>query len=174
MNEYTEFDTAAEMQKALDRKKAAYGVPYAPLLETTVVNQDGIIEDAFKGNAIEISTCCGAQDRPTSIDGPSYEDVGYCPECGDHTEFITVCDECSESPCQCHTARSRADRDPVNSLLQLEEKVSFQPSTAELAVFLIFFFLCLGLSLHTVMKGDRAAMRGMALPRVESGVGNER
>lgn len=45
MNEYTEFDTAAEMQKALDRKKAAYGVPYQPLTETCEVDQDGIIVD---------------------------------------------------------------------------------------------------------------------------------
>lgn len=66
------------------------------------------------------------------------------------------------------------DIDFANTIIAKDERPSFQPSTAELTMFLIFFFLCLGLSLHTVMRGDKAAMNGMALPRVESGVGNER
>lgn len=88
--------------------------------------------DRFKGNPIEVSTCCFAVDRPTDIDGPSYEDIGYCPECRDHTEFITVCDECSEEKCEC------PDIDPVNVILQKEEKVSvwndFRPTLSEGAV----------------------------------------
>lgn len=72
-----------------------------------------------------------------------------------------------------HSPRPK-DIDFTNTIIAKDERPSFQPSTAELAMFLIFFFLCLGLSLHTVMRGNLAAMRGMALPRVESGVGNER
>lgn len=47
MNEYTEFDTAAEMQKALDRKKAAFGDLNRSLVEftdgTTAPVVDGLI-----------------------------------------------------------------------------------------------------------------------------------
>lgn len=60
MNEYTEFDTAAEMQKALDRKKAAYGVPYEPLTETCEVDADGIIRDVD-----EVNTLLQDDDRPS-------------------------------------------------------------------------------------------------------------
>lgn len=57
MNEYTEFDTAAEMQKALDRKRRAYGyapeqVPYQSLTETCEVDQDGIIVDRDSVNEL--------------------------------------------------------------------------------------------------------------------------
>lgn len=120
MNEYTEFDTAAEMQKALDRKKAAYGDLNTSLVEFT----DGTTAPVVDG-------------------------------------LIGLTEDEEEAMA-------------VNSLIAKDERPSFQPSTAELAMFLIFFFLCLGLSLHTVMRGDKAAMNGMALPRVESGVGSGR
>lgn len=36
-----------------------------------------------------VSDCCGAADRDAGDgDGPSYEDIGFCPECRDHCEFV--------------------------------------------------------------------------------------
>lgn len=35
-----------------------------------------------------LSSCCGASDRSTSYDGPSYGDLGLCSECRDHCEYI--------------------------------------------------------------------------------------
>ena len=35
-----------------------------------------------------ISECCGAPDGSTTEDGPSWSDIGICPECKDHCEFI--------------------------------------------------------------------------------------
>lgn len=64
MNEYTEFDTATEMQKALDRKKAAYGVPYRSLTETTVIDADGIIRD-LPPDADPVNEILGRDERPS-------------------------------------------------------------------------------------------------------------
>jgi predicted amidophosphoribosyltransferase len=76
---------------------------------------------------MKVSTCCGATDRPTSDDGPSYEDVGFCSECKDHTDYVEVCEECSEEVCVCEPsgpsvppqagAYITPDIDPVNVLL---------------------------------------------------------
>lgn len=100
MTETTNFNTADEMQKALDRKREAYyGVKYAPLLETCEVDQDGVI----------------------------------------------------------------VDRDPVNELLQLEEKVSvwnnFAPTDSQIAALILAVLLALGFGIDQAMKGDLAAMR---------------
>lgn len=102
-----------------------FKVNYAPLLETTVVDADGIIRDCPHNDLrTEAGDCaCGCRD------------IEVCSECGEEQEMA------------------------VNALIARDERPSFQPSTAELAMFLIFFFLCLGLSLHTVMKGDLAAVR---------------
>ena len=36
----------------------------------------------------KVSSCCGAEDRDAgSGDGPSYSDIGICPDCKDHTDF---------------------------------------------------------------------------------------
>ena len=35
-----------------------------------------------------ISNCCSAEDRDMGMDGPSYRDMGICPECHEHCEFI--------------------------------------------------------------------------------------
>lgn len=149
----------------------------------------------------KVSSCCGANEQSEgyySVEG------GYCPECKCHCEFVDASvyfedgtvgfvdhqgiirclhidtrTESGDCACGCRDIQvcsecGEEQEMAVNALIGRDERPSFQPSTAELAMFLIFFFLCLGLSLHTVMKGDRAAMNGMALPRVESGVGNER
>lgn len=36
---------------------------------------------------MKVSDCCGADDRPVCWDGPSYGDLGICPDCRDHCEF---------------------------------------------------------------------------------------
>lgn len=41
------------------------------------------------------TSCCGASDRSISDKGPSYEDIGICPVCKDHAEFIDI-DEIAE------------------------------------------------------------------------------
>jgi len=38
----------------------------------------------------KVSSCCGAGDRPCSEDGPSFEDIGICPDCRDHCEFVEL------------------------------------------------------------------------------------
>ena len=35
------------------------------------------------------SDCCGAADGAVSEDGPSWSDIGFCPTCREHCEFIT-------------------------------------------------------------------------------------
>lgn len=37
-----------------------------------------------------VSNCCDSSDRLTILDGPSFSDVGICPECEDHCEFIDL------------------------------------------------------------------------------------
>jgi len=37
-----------------------------------------------------ISECCSAPDGSTSIDGPTWSDLGICPECRDHCEFVEI------------------------------------------------------------------------------------
>lgn len=37
-----------------------------------------------------VSNCCGAEDRPCTIDGPSYSDIGICPDCREHCEFEEI------------------------------------------------------------------------------------
>lgn len=38
--------------------------------------------------AEKVSNCCGAEDGATSLDGPSWSDIGICPVCRDHCEFV--------------------------------------------------------------------------------------
>lgn len=73
MNEYTEFDTAAEMQKALDRKKAAYGDLNTSLVEftdgTTAPVVDGLIgltED--EEEAMAVNSLIAKDERPSFED----------------------------------------------------------------------------------------------------------
>ena len=141
MNEYTEFDTAAEMQKALDRKKAAYGVPYRSLTETTVIDADGIIRDL-----------------PPGFDEPRFrEQEDTCDTCGNHGSVTTFGD--------CHKCYYEADADPVNEILGRDERPSqrifsdFQPTGTQLAAFILAFFLFLALGIDTAMRGDLAAVR---------------
>ena len=35
-----------------------------------------------------ISECCGEEDTCISIDGPSYSDIGICPSCKEHCDFV--------------------------------------------------------------------------------------
>jgi hypothetical protein len=35
----------------------------------------------------KVSSCCSVPDRPMGEDGPSFEDVGLCPNCREHCEF---------------------------------------------------------------------------------------
>ena len=37
-----------------------------------------------------ISNCCGERDKMMSQDGPNYSDVGLCPKCKEHCEFVDV------------------------------------------------------------------------------------
>ena len=39
------------------------------------------------------SSCCGIEDGCTSLDGPSWSDIGICPDCKDHCDFIEGEDE---------------------------------------------------------------------------------
>jgi len=34
------------------------------------------------------SDCCGALDGEATEDGPSWSDVGICPDCREHCEFV--------------------------------------------------------------------------------------
>ena len=34
------------------------------------------------------SNCCGVEDRSVSEDGPEWSDIGLCPECREHCEFV--------------------------------------------------------------------------------------
>ena len=49
----------------------------------------------------KVSDCCGAEDGPTSLDGPFWSDIGVCPDCREHCEFIepeeefVICPDCS-------------------------------------------------------------------------------
>lgn len=36
---------------------------------------------------MELSSCCGAENRMTNINGPDFKDIGICPDCKDHCEF---------------------------------------------------------------------------------------
>lgn len=81
-----------------------------------------------------------------------FKNIGPCANCGE-VECV-----CVPEPTIFFPADEEEDR-KVNEIIAKDERPSFQPSTAELAMFLIFFFLCLGLSLHTVMRGDLAAVR---------------
>lgn len=35
-----------------------------------------------------VSDCCGAPDEPVSLDGPSWGDLGICPQCREHCDFV--------------------------------------------------------------------------------------
>ena len=35
-----------------------------------------------------ISNCCSCPDSSMSIDGPEYSDLGICPDCKEHCEFV--------------------------------------------------------------------------------------
>lgn len=37
---------------------------------------------------MRVSDCCGAHDGACGIDGPDFSDVGICPECREHCEFV--------------------------------------------------------------------------------------
>jgi hypothetical protein len=37
---------------------------------------------------MSISECCGAKDGESVEDGPAWSDIGICPECRDHCEFV--------------------------------------------------------------------------------------
>jgi hypothetical protein len=41
----------------------------------------------------KVSSCCSVPDRPMGEDGPSFEDVGLCPNCREHCEFEVEDDE---------------------------------------------------------------------------------
>lgn len=105
-----------------------FKVNYAPLLETTVVDADGIIQDCSHNDTrTESGDCaCGCRDF----------------------EVCTLCDEEVQKA--------------TNKIIGKDERpssVSFSPTGREIAVFLLMFFLCLGLSINEVMKGDLAAAR---------------
>ena len=36
----------------------------------------------------KVSNCCSVADRLQSEDGPSYSDIGICPKCKEHCEFV--------------------------------------------------------------------------------------
>lgn len=45
------------------------------------------------------SNCCGAE--PKGNGDCDSEDIGICPCCKDHCEYIEVCDDCGEEDCVC-------------------------------------------------------------------------
>jgi hypothetical protein len=44
------------------------------------------------------SNCCGAEDGMARYDGPSWSDIGICPNCRDHCEFENDEEETTENP----------------------------------------------------------------------------
>ena len=58
-----------------------------------------------------VSDCCGAEDGPVSIDGPSWSDVGICPDCREHCEFVEADDE----PCESCRGSGVRNPDIINS-----------------------------------------------------------
>ena len=40
-----------------------------------------------------VSECCGAKSGSTHEDGPSWADIGVCPECREHCEFVDTTEE---------------------------------------------------------------------------------
>jgi hypothetical protein len=36
------------------------------------------------------SNCCYEADTGTSIDGPKYSELGICPDCKEHCDFLTA------------------------------------------------------------------------------------
>lgn len=117
-----------DQEKAMKDAREDFKVNYAPLLETTVVDADGIIQDCSHNDTrTESGDCaCGCRDF----------------------EVCTLCDEEVQKA--------------TNKIIGKDERpssVSFSPTGREIAVFLLMFFLCLGLSINEVMKGDLAAAR---------------
>lgn len=181
MNEYTEFDTAAEMQKALDRKKAAYGVPYQSLTETCEVNPDtGIIVDK---NIADIEAERGREawfnDDVFDFDAQS----PYFQEAYEEAWFETVNpstdgdnhDQAWSGQMDSLYWRFKEQEDKrVNNLIAKDERPSFAPTDGQIAALILAVLLALSLDIDQAMKGDLAAMRGMALADVEASVGSER
>ena len=50
-------------------------------------------KECDKMSEAKLSNCCGSEDGATSIDGPSWSDVGICPDCREHCEFIEAEEE---------------------------------------------------------------------------------
>jgi len=46
-------------------------------------------------NKKKVSNCCWRLDRLVSEDGPAFSDVGLCPQCKEHCEFVL----CMDPPC---------------------------------------------------------------------------
>ena len=46
--------------------------------------------------ANKVSNCCGASDGPATQDGPHWSDIGICPECKEHCEFVKEDEEGSK------------------------------------------------------------------------------
>lgn len=48
----------------------------------------------------KVSNCCGAENRMVDVDGPDYTDIGMCPNCKEHCEFIEdiSCKRCGRWP----------------------------------------------------------------------------
>lgn len=141
-NEYTEFDTAAEMQKALDAKKAAYGVPYQSLTETCEVDERGIIVDR---RTVQLAR---------SKDGDLHTLCTY------QHNTATYCEECCGADYGAAYKRLFAeerDIDPVNEILAKDERPSFAPTDGQIAAFILAFFLFLSFGINEAMKGDLRA-----------------
>ena len=54
---------------------------------------------------MKLSNCCGAEPRGYSDESgagdQTTEDLGVCSDCGEHCEYIKVCDKCCEENCIC-------------------------------------------------------------------------
>lgn len=69
-----------------------------------------------------ISDCCGAEPRGSDI---PWTDIGICPDCRDHCEYIEEDDEITftdGTPIMVNQHTGIIDLDPVNKLLSDERE----------------------------------------------------
>ena len=45
-------------------------------------------DEERKKEEVKVSNCCGEEDRLADINGPDWGDLGLCPRCKEHCEFI--------------------------------------------------------------------------------------
>ena len=73
---------------AVDVAKCGYLNPGKTIILCIMRQQISNSDKMTDKNNIKVSNCCGEEDRLADINGPDWGDLGLCPRCKEHCDFV--------------------------------------------------------------------------------------